>query len=255
MSTGLFDLKGRAALVTGGSKGIGKAIAAALHQAGAAVMIASRHGDALEAAAAEVAGTGDRVLCQVADMTRRAEVQGLADAAVAGLGKVDILVNNAGDNLPEPLHELSDATWDRLVELNLTSCALLTRALAPGMMQRRWGRIIYTASIMGIVGAAARSVYCATKGALISMAHSQAVELGGFGVTVNCVSPGPIMTDLPRAVLSERQRDALAARTALGRWGETQEVAAPVLMLASDAGAYMTGANVVVDGGITVKAY
>jgi len=256
MSTGLFDLEGRAALVTGGSKGIGKAIAAALHTAGAAVMIASRHRDELDAAAAEIAGgTGARVLCHVADMTERAAVQGLAEAAVAGLGKVDILVNNAGANLPEPVHELSDANWDRIVELNLTSCTLLTRALAPGMMQRRWGRIIYTASIMGIIGAAARSVYCATKGALISMAHSQAVELGEFGITVNCISPGPILTDLPRAVLSESQREALAAGTALGRWGEPAELAGPALMLASDAGAYMTGANVVVDGGVTIKAY
>ncbi len=255
MNTGLFDLDGRTALVTGGSKGIGKAIATVLHQAGAQMMIASRHRDELDAAAEEIAGTGGRVIRHVADMTERAEVRGLAEAAVSGLGHVDILVNNAGANLPEPLHELTDASWDRIVELNLTSCALLSRALVPGMMQRRWGRIIYTASMLGLVGAAARSVYCATKGALISMAHGQAVELGGFGITVNCVSPGPIMTDLPRNMLSESQRDVLAARTVLGRWGEAHEVAGPVLLLASDAGAYMTGANLVVDGGVIIKAY
>lgn len=256
MSKGLFDLEGRTALVTGGSKGIGKAIATMFHAAGAKVMIASRHRNQLDAAAEEIAGgTGGRVICHVADMTERAEVQGLAEAAVAGLGQVDILVNNAGANLPETLHELTDASWDRIVELNLTSCTLLSRALVPGMMQRRWGRIIYTASMLGLIGAAARSVYCATKGALISMAHGQAVELGGFGITVNCVSPGPIMTDLPRSILSEAQRDALAARTALGRWGEAQEVAGPVLLLASDAGAYMTGANLVIDGGVTINAY
>ncbi len=256
MNKGLFDLDGRTALVTGGSKGIGKAIATVFHEAGAQVMIASRHRDELDAAAEEIAGgTGGRVIRHVADMTERAEVRGLAEAAVAGLGQVDILVNNAGTNLPETLHELTDGGWDRIVEVNLTSCALLSRALVPGMMARRWGRIIYTASIMGLVGAAGRSVYCATKGALISMAHGQAVELGGFGITVNCVSPGPIMTDLPRGILSEAQRDALAARTALGRWGEAQEVAGPVLLLASDAGAYMTGANLVVDGGVTINAY
>jgi gluconate 5-dehydrogenase len=256
MTTQLFDLRGRAALVTGGSKGIGKAIAAAFCRAGADVMIASRHEDELLAAAEEIrdGGTG-RVVCRVADMTARADVQGLADAAVAELGKVDILVNNAGSNLPEPVHELTDANWDRIVELNLTSCVLLTRALVPGMMARRWGRLIYLASIMGIAGAAARSVYCATKGALISMAHGQAVELGPLGITVNCISPGPILTDLPLTVLSQAQRDALAARTALGRWGETLEVAGPALLLASDAGAYMTGANLVVDGGVTVKVY
>lgn len=256
MHTRLFDLDGRTALVTGGSKGIGKAIATILHQAGAQVMIASRHRDELDAAAEEIAGdAGDRVIRHVADMTERAQVRGLAEAALAGLGHVDILVNNAGANLPEALHELTDASWDRIVELNLTSCALLSRALVPGMMQRRWGRIIYTASMLGLIGAAARSVYCATKGALISMAHGQAVELGGFGITVNCVSPGPIMTDLPRSMLSESQRDALAARTVLGRWGEAQEVAGPVLLLASDAGAYMTGANLVVDGGVIINGY
>lgn len=256
MSTNLFDLDGRTALVTGGSKGIGKAIATVLHQAGAQVMIASRHRDELDAAAEEIAGgTGGPVMRHVADMTERTQVRGLAEAAVTGLGRVDILVNNAGANLPEPLHELTDASWDRIVELNLTSCALLSRALVPGMMQRRWGRIIYTASMLGLIGAAARSVYCATKGALISMAHGQAVELGGYGITVNCVSPGPIMTDLPRNMLSESQRDVLAARTVLGRWGEAHEVAGPVLLLASDAGAYMTGANLVVDGGVIIKAY
>ncbi len=256
MNTGHFDLDGRTALVTGGSKGIGKAIATSFHQAGAQVMIASRHRDELDAAAEEIAGdTGGRVIRYVADMTERAAVRGLAEAAVAGLGRVDILVNNAGANLPESLHELTDANWDSILELNLTSCALLSRALVPGMIERRWGRIIYTASIMGLVGAAGRSAYCATKGALISMAHGQAVELGGFGITVNCVSPGPIMTDLPRSLLSEGQRDALAARTVLGRWGEAQEVAGPVLLLASDAGAYMTGANLVVDGGVTIKAF
>jgi NAD(P)-dependent dehydrogenase (short-subunit alcohol dehydrogenase family) len=108
---------------------------------------------------------------------------------------------------------------------------------------------------MGIVGAGERTAYCATKGALISLAHAQAVELGPYGVTVNCISPGPILTDLPRTMLDEGQRSAFAERTALGRWGETVELAGPALLLASDAGAYMTGANVVVDGGVTIKAF
>ncbi len=256
MTTQLFDLTGRAALVTGGSKGIGKAIAAAFCQAGADVMISSRHHDELVTAVEEIGNGGaGRVAFRVADLTERADVQDLADAAVADLGKVDILVNNAGSNAPEPVHELTEDTWDRLVELNLTSCVLLTRALVPGMMERRWGRVIYTASIMGIAGAAGRSAYCATKGGLISMAHGQAIELGGFGITVNCISPGPILTDLPRKVMSETQRDQIATRTALGRWGETAELAGPALLLASDAGAYMTGANLVVDGGVTINTF
>jgi NAD(P)-dependent dehydrogenase (short-subunit alcohol dehydrogenase family) len=252
----LFDLAGRRALVTGGSKGIGQAIATGLSAAGAQVMIVSRHADELEAAAAAIrADTGARVEHRVCDMTRREDVAELAGAASAALGQVDILVNNAGSNVPEAADAITDEGWDRLVELNMSSCVLLTRALVPGMKERGWGRVIYVASIMGIVGAGERTAYCATKGALISLAHAQAVELGPYGVTVNCISPGPILTDLPRTMLDEGQRSAFAERTALGRWGETVELAGPALLLASDAGAYMTGANVVVDGGVTIKAF
>ncbi len=251
-----FDLGGRAALVTGGSKGIGKAIATLFCRAGANVRIVTRHEDELAAAAEEIAeGAAGRVAYRVADLAQRGEVQGLADAAVGELGQVDILVNNAGSNAPAPLDELTDESWDWLVELNLTGCFMLTRALSPAMKERGWGRVIYTASIMGITGAPGRSAYCATKGALIAMAHSQAVELGPYGITVNCISPGPILTDLPRKVISEAQRAELAKAAALGRWGEPEEVAGPALLLASDAGAYMTGANLVVDGGVTIKAY
>ncbi len=251
-----FDLSGRRALVTGGSKGIGKAIAGGLAAAGAEVMISSRHEDELEASAAELSGdTGARVETCVADMVERADVARLAETARSALGGVDILVNNAGSNAPERTEAITDAAWDRIVELNLTSCLMLTRALVPGMIEAGWGRIVYIASIMGIVGAGDRSVYCGTKGALISMAHAQAVELGAHGVTVNCISPGPILTDLPRTMFSDEQRSAFAERTALGRWGETAELVGPALLLASDAGAYVTGANLVVDGGVTIKAF
>ena len=255
MTKGLFDLEGRTALVTGGSKGIGKAIATVFHQAGAQVMIASRHRDELDAAAEEIAGgTGGRVIRHVADMTERAEVQGLAVAAVAGLGHVDILVNNAGANLPETLHELTDANWDLILELNLTSCALLSRALVPGMMQRRWGRIIYTASMLGLIGAAARSVYCATKGALISMAHGQAVELGGYGITVNCVSPGPTDTPMLRRFSAEAEGvvERLIRTTPLRRLGQPEDIAAAVLFLASDRASHITGQVLSVSGGLTM---
>jgi len=251
-----FDLTGHAALVTGGSKGIGKSIAAAFAGAGADVLIASRHGDELEAAADEIrAEAAGRVETHVTDMTVRSEVDALARAAENALGKVDILVNNAGTNMPEPIEAITDEAWDRVVELNLTSCVMLTRALVGAMKSRRWGRVIYMASIMGIVGAPERTLYCATKGALISLAHAQALELGPHGITVNCISPGPILTDLPRAMFDEAQRSAFAEATALGRWGETEEIAGPALMLASDAGSYMTGANIVIDGGGTIKAF
>ena len=255
MTGNAYDLTGRAALVTGGSKGIGKAIAGALAAAGAEVMISARHEDELAGAEEELsAGAPGRICYRVADMTSRDAVEALARAATERLGKVDILVNNAGSNQPEPVTEITDEAWDRIVELNLTSCVLLTRALATGMKERGWGRVIYMASIMAVVAAAGRSAYCGTKGALVSLAHAQAIELGPHGITVNCISPGPILTDLPRTMFSPEQQAAFAGATALGRWGETDEIAAPALMLASNAGSYITGANLVVDGGCTIKA-
>jgi len=250
MPTNLFDLSGRVALVTGGSKGLGKAMARAFAEAGADVVISSRHEDELKAASAEVVeGTGVRVAHVVADMTRRDDVSRLADAAVAAMGKVDILVNNAGSNLPQPIDQVRDEDWDKLIQLNLTSCMALCRALAPGMKERRWGRIIHISSVLGLTGKAGRSIYSATKSGLIGLTHASALDLGPYGVTVNCIAPGPFLTDLPLGILSDEEKAKFASRTALGRWGEPRELAGPALLLASDAGSYITGTTLLVDGG------
>jgi len=251
-----FDLSGKSALVTGGSKGIGKSIAIGFARAGANVMISSRHEDELKAAAAEIQeGTNVKVTYCVADMVERSQVEMLAKTALEKLGRVDILVNNAGSNQVQPIDQITDEVWDRIIELNLTSCVFLTRALVPQMKARRWGRIIYTASIMGITGNAGRSAYCGTKAALIGLTHSQAVELGPEGITVNCISPGPILTDLPLSILSKEQQQGFSQRTALLRWGNPEELAGPALLLASEAGSYITGENLVVDGGCTIKSF
>jgi gluconate 5-dehydrogenase len=252
----IFDLTGRSALVTGGSKGLGKVMAQAFAQAGAEVMIASRHAEELRATAESIRrATGARVESAVADMARRADVLHLAETAAATLGKVDILVNNAGGNVPQPLEAIADADWDRIVELNLTSCMALSRALAPGMKQRRWGRIIYISSILGFGAAPGRDVYCATKAALLGLARAGALELGPYEITVNCIAPGPFLTDLPLSHLSAEQQSALSARSALGRWGRPEELAGPALLLASDAGSYITGSALVVDGGSLAKLF
>lgn len=256
MAVNPFDLSGRSALITGGSKGIGKAIAIEFARAGADVMISSRHEEELKSAVAEIKeGTSVKVEYFVSDMTDRKQVDALAQEALKKLGKVDILINNAGSNHPQPIDEITDEVWDRLIELNLTSCVFLTRALVPQMKQRKWGRIIYTASIMGITGNEKRSAYCGTKAALIGLAHSQAVELGPEGITVNCISPGPILTDLPMSILSPEQQAGFSKRTALLRWGKPEELAGPALLLASNAGSYITGENLVVDGGCTIKSF
>jgi NAD(P)-dependent dehydrogenase (short-subunit alcohol dehydrogenase family) len=252
----LFDLTGRSALVTGGSRGLGKAMARIFAEAGADLFLCSRHEDELRAAAAEIrTAAGVRVEWMTADMTRRDDVRRLADTALATLGKVDILVNNAGFNVPQPIDQIRDEDWDRLVELNLTSCMALTRALVPGMKQRRWGRVIHISSIMALASTGGRNAYSATKAALIGMARASALDLGPFGITVNCLAPGPFATEMPMSILSQQQQDALGSRTALGRWAQPEELAGPALLLASEAGSYITGAVLVVDGGATARVF
>ena len=254
--SGLFDLSGRVALVTGGSKGLGKAMARGLAEAGADVVISSRHENELEAALAEIRdGLSVRGTYVVADMTRRDDVQRLAETALQRMERVDILINNAGGNLPELVDEITDEKWDQIVELNLTSCMVLTRALVPQMKQRRWGRVIHLSSIMGLVGKEGRNSYSATKGALIAMARSSALDLGAYNITVNCLAPGPFLTDLPGSLLSDEQKKQFAERTALGRWGEPRELTGPALLLASEAGSYITGATLVVDGGTICRSF
>jgi NAD(P)-dependent dehydrogenase (short-subunit alcohol dehydrogenase family) len=252
----LFDLSGRVALVTGGSKGLGKAMARAFAEAGANVVISSRHEDELRTAAAEItAGLPARAAYVVADVSRRADAERLAREACEPFGRVDILINNAGGNSPQPIDAVVDADWDRILELNLSSCMVLTRALVPGMKERRWGRVIHISSIMALASKEGRNAYSATKAALIGMARASALELGPFGITVNCLAPGPFLTDLPMNLLKSEEKQAFADRTALGRWGKPRELAGPALLLASDAGSYITGATLVVDGGTLARTF
>ncbi len=252
----LFDLTGRVALVTGGSKGLGKAMASIFAEAGAGVVISSRHEAELKATSDEIhKRTGARVVYVVADMTRREDVLRLADEAVRVMGKVDILVNNAGFNVPQAIDCIRDEDWDRLVELNLTSCMSLTRALVPGMKERQWGRVIHISSIMGLASTPERNAYSATKAALGGLAQASALDLGPYNITVNCLAPGPFATDMPMSILSPEQKDALAARTALNRWGRPEELAGPALLLASEAGSYITGTMMVVDGGAVARVF
>src|SRR4051812_33370660 len=187
-----FDLTGRVALVTGGSKGLGRGMPRGLVGGGAAVVISGRHKPDLEAALPQVLGdTGRRGHVVVADMTRRDDVARLADEAVRRMGKVDILINNAGSNTPQPADAITDAAWDNIIELNLSSVMALTRALLPGMKGRKWGRVVHVSSIMAFMSREGRSAYSATKAALLGMARAAALELGPHGVTVNCIAPGP----------------------------------------------------------------
>ena len=250
MPANLFDLSGRVALVTGGNKGLGKAMARGFAEAGADVVIASRHEDELKTALDEIlVGTGRRGAYCVTDVSVREDVKKLAHFALEKMGKVDILVNNAGMNAPQAIDAITDETWDRVLEVNLSSVMALTRELVPQMKQRHWGRVVQVSSVIGQVSKEKRNVYSATKAALIGMVRATALDLGPFNVTVNCIAPGPFLTDMPMSVLSEAEKQAFADRTALGRWAQPGELVGPVLMLCSEAGSYVTGQTIFVDGG------
>jgi NAD(P)-dependent dehydrogenase (short-subunit alcohol dehydrogenase family) len=254
MALQIFDLTGKVALITGGSKGLGKAMARGLAEAGADVVISSRTEGELRTALDEILrGTGRKGAYVVADMSRRDDVARLAKTALDKMGRVDVLINNAGTNKPQAIDAITDDVWDLVMETNLNSVMALTRALVPQMKERRWGRVIHIASIMGLLSKEKRNVYSATKAALIGFARASAIDLGPYGITVNCIAPGPFLTDLPGSILSDAEKKAFADHTALGRWGEPKELVGPALLLASDAGSYITGETLVVDGGYVIR--
>ena len=255
MQCDLFNLKGRSALVTGGSRGLGKAMARGFAECGAKVMICSRNEEELQSAVREISnGLDVEVRYVVTDMSKRDEVDALASAALEAFGTVDILVNNAGVNTPQPIDEVTDEAWDRVLEINLTSIMRLTRALVPAMKAQRWGRVIHISSVLGVGSKPGRNAYSATKAALMGLAKASALDLGPFGITVNCIGPGPFLTDMPMSLLSEAEKEEFSNVTALKRWGQPRELAGPALMLASEAGSYITGEMLLVDGGAFARA-
>ncbi len=250
-----FDLTNRVALVTGGSKGLGLAMARGLAEHGAHIMICSRNEEELKAAADHIRdGLPVQVDYLPVDMTDREGVKALARVALERFEKVDILINNAGSNIPQPIDQVQDEDWDRILELNLTSIMALTRALVPQMKIRRWGRIIHISSVLGLGSKEGRNAYSATKAAVIGLAKASALDLGPYGITVNCIAPGPFLTDLPMSLLDEQGKQSFAARTALGRWGQPDELVGPAILLASEAGSYITGEVLLVDGGAFARA-
>ncbi|MDF1823850.1 MAG: 3-oxoacyl-ACP reductase FabG [Verrucomicrobiales bacterium] len=255
MSCELFSLSGKKALITGGSRGLGKAMALGFVQSGADVMICSRSESEVTASAeAIMAEAGGKVIPVVADMNNRESTDALAARALAEFGTVDILINNAGINTPQPIDEIDDETWDSVVEVNLTSIMRLTRALVPRMKEQKWGRVIHISSVLGVGSKPARNAYSATKASLIGLCKASALDLGPFGITVNCIGPGPFLTDMPLGLLNEAEKQEFADTTALNRWGQPRELAGPAIFLSSEAGSYVTGEMLLVDGGAFARA-
>jgi NAD(P)-dependent dehydrogenase (short-subunit alcohol dehydrogenase family) len=249
----LFRLDGRRALVTGGGTGLGEVMATALAQAGADVAIASRNLAQCQAAAARIAqDTGRRTFAAQADVTSQPQVERMLAEVEADLGPIDILVNSAGVNVRGASHELAEADWDRVIDVNLKGPFLCARALGPRMCQRGWGRIINLGSILSVIALPGRAPYASAKAGVVNLTRVLALEWAASGVTVNAICPGPFGTEMNKPLLEDPVKyKAFIEKIPLGRWGDLREIAGPAVFLASDAASFITGAALFVDGGWT----
>jgi 3-oxoacyl-[acyl-carrier protein] reductase len=243
-----IDLSTRTAFITGSTRGIGLAIARALHGAGARVAIVGRDLARTRSVAGEL---GDRTVGVACDVAKEIEVAAAIAAAEAALGPIDILVNNAGLTRDNILLRLTDADWDLVLDANLKGAFHTMRAVIKGMMKRRFGRITNISSIVGLTGNKGQANYAASKAGLIGLTKSVAKEYASRNILVNCIAPGFIETDMTDALPAEA-RATLLEEIALGRLGRPEDVAGTVLFLASDLAAYITGQVLVVDGGMVI---
>ena len=248
-----FSLAGRVALVTGAGRGIGRAIAVALGASGAAVACAARSREQVDSAAAEITAAGGRARALRLDVTRPEQIAAGVEETAAALGPVDVLVNNAGITLDKKTVEVTDEDWDAVLATNLTAMFRCARAVAPGMIRLERGKIINIGSMYGLIGVPRYAAYCASKAAVDGLTRSLAVEWARHGIQVNCLAPGYMNTDIPRAALAdERTRALFLSKIPARRIGEPEEVGALAVYLASPASDFMTGQTVYLDGGQTM---
>jgi NAD(P)-dependent dehydrogenase (short-subunit alcohol dehydrogenase family) len=249
----LFDLTGRTALITGASRGIGRAIALGYAEAGADVALAARDVKALEEVRAEIEALGRRAVVIATDVMEAESIQAMVSTTIERLGSVDILVNNAGgSSYMGPFTSLRFKGWEKVMRLNVDSIVHACQAVGPHMLERGKGSIINVASVAALVATPELAPYGASKAAVLSLSKTLAVEWGHSGVRVNALCPGWTRTDLNVDLWSDDQiSTAMMERVPLGRWADVSEMVGPALFLASDASSYLTGQALVVDGGQT----
>jgi 3-oxoacyl-[acyl-carrier protein] reductase len=244
----MFDLSGKSALVTGASGGIGGAIARALHARGANVGLSGTRTEPLEKLKAEL---GERAHVLPADLGDPAAIEAMLKSADAALGGIDILINNAGLTRDNLAMRMKDEDWQKVIDVNLTAGFRLARGAMRGMMKKRWGRIIGITSVVGVTGNPGQANYAAAKAGMIGMSKSMAQEVASRGITVNCVAPGFIETQMTGA-LNEEQKARIMTAVPAGRLGQSDEIAAAVVYLASPEAAYVTGQTIHVNGGMAM---
>ena len=248
----MFDLAGKVAIVTGGSRGIGRAISLALARHGARVVVNYlANASAAEATAREIIACGGQCLTVQADVSKSEEVHRLIDQVLDTLGRIDILVNNVGITQDDLIVRMSEKKWDQVLNANLRSAFLCTRAALRPMLRQRWGRIINISSVGGMVGNAGQANYAAAKAGLIGFTKAVAKEVASRNITVNAVAPGFVDTEQTRNI-SDRQREAITRTIPLGRAASPEDIAPAVLFLASEEAGYITGHVLNVDGGVVM---